>query len=106
MEPKDKTLLEKEVTDKKKSKTLDLENDSAAKLFSRFNLDFDYASCLQSSPSCKGSAYSFMIKEKPIYTSGFDLAVNRLVNPLGSIYANLFGSSSYGLPCDLGLMRR
>ncbi|MFA5887201.1 MAG: hypothetical protein WC852_00635 [Candidatus Nanoarchaeia archaeon] len=100
MEPKDKTLLEKEVMDKK------LENDSAAKLFSRFNLDFDYASCLQSSPSCKGSAYSFMAREKPLYQNAIDISVNRMENPLGSIYGSLFGSSSYGLPCDLGLMRR
>ncbi len=100
MEPKDKTLLEKEVIDKK------LEKESASKLFSKLNLDFNYASGLQSSPSCKGSAYSFMIKEKPLCPNALDLAVNRLENPLGSIYSNMFGNSSYGLPCDLGLMRR
>ena len=104
MEPKDKTPLEKEVTGTDKSKAI--EKDSASKLFSKLNSDFNYASGLQSSPSCKGSAYSFMIREKPLYTNAIDISVNRLENPLGSIYSNMFGSSSYGLPSDLGLMRR
>jgi hypothetical protein len=100
----DKTLLEKEVTGADKSKAM--EKDSASKLFSKLNSDFNYTPFWQSSPSCKGSAYSFMIKEKPLCPNALDLAVNRLENPLGSIYANMFGSSSYGLPCDFGLMRR
>lgn len=101
----DKTsLLEKEMKDKKE--TLKLENESAAKLYSKFKLDLDFNyKPFQSSPSCRGSAYSFMLKEKPLYCSALDVGIQRLENPLGSAYASLFGSSSYGLPCDLGLLR-
>lgn len=102
MENKKLNLLEKEVTDAKKKLTL--EDESATKLFSRLSLDFScYQPLIQSSPSCRGSAYSLM--EKPLYPSVVDIGVNRLMNPLGSAYASLFGSSSCGLPCDLGLMR-
>ena len=109
MELKDKTLLEKDVMDNKKSKTLGLESESAAKLFSRFSprLDINYSQYLQSSPSCKGSAYSYlpMIREKPFYTSAFDIACEKLMNPLGSIYDRLNnGRTGIGLPCDLGAM--
>ncbi|MDI6737406.1 MAG: hypothetical protein QME12_02710 [Nanoarchaeota archaeon] len=99
----DNTLLEKEVMDEKK--TLKLEEESVSKLFSGFSLDFScYTPLIQSSPSCRGSAYSFMVREKPMHLSALDMGVQRLVNPLGSIYDRLNRRSSYGLPCDFGLM--
>lgn len=94
------------LTDEKK--TLNLENESAAKLFSIFGLDFSYCQPLmQSSPSCRGSAYSLCPREKPFRASGFDIAFQRAVNPLGSFYDLLRGNrSSYycSLPCDIGAM--
>jgi len=106
MELKDKTLLEKGVMDEKKSKS-GLEKESAAKLFSRFKLDLDnqYKPFLQSSPSCKAAAYSFIPKEKPLYTSGLDIAYERATNPLGSFYDRLNNDRrGIGLPFDFGLM--
>lgn len=102
----DTTLLEKEVLGKKKGK-LELEKESALKLFSKLEwADFNYRPFRNETSfldltRLKAYQYSCPASMMPA-TAG---ACERLANPLGSAYANLFGSSSYGLPCDLGLMR-
>lgn len=109
MENNETALPEKEVLGKnkrtEKSKEHGFVNQSAARLFSRLNLDFSCNYLVQSSPSCRGSAYSFLLREKPLYASALDMAVRQIESPLERSYSRLMGRYSCGLPCDLGLMR-